>query len=214
MKKKKIISFYAIGVLLLLVLSFIGNIRRNIIDLKLYLNRSFNTKLIEKEKIILGNSLIYPTCFFPDSNIKKYSFPGETIGGITEWIKINDLSKVKTLHIWVGLNNILNGYSQKALEIETQKLLMEISAYKMKVVFWSVPHITIEEDGFFVKKEESNNSINTFNHYLAIIANENNFEYMEVNRVLGLNSIYREPDGVHLNCTAFNKLEEKFLVSE
>ena len=191
-----------IFILLFIIILFNKNlIRRQILDYKIETKRQ-KVNFINTKNLLIGNSLVSNPCINSSNrSFSTLSFSGELISGINLQLENFDSKTIKFQHlfVWIGLNNILNGYNYHEIINHFRVLLNSTQKVSKNTAIIEIPEIALKEDGFFVKNKESNNLIMKVNLKLKILCDSMNIKFLKVDE-LGFKKNIHSQDGVHLSC--------------
>ena len=200
LNRLKVLSLFFI--LLFIIILFNKNlIRRQILDYKIETKRQ-KVNFINKKNLLIGNSLVSNPCINSSNrSFSTLSFSGELISGINLQLENFDSKTIKFQHlfVWIGLNNILNGYNYHDIINHFRVLLNNAQKISENIAIVEIPEIALKEDGFFVKNKESNNLIMKVNLKLEVLCDSMNIEFLKVDELGNKKNIHSE-DGVHLSC--------------
>lgn len=142
--------------------------------------------------------------YFPNLKIKNYGIAGDTIQGVYSRINKALNQKPASLLVMVGHNDLCMQYSSEEAILRYEKICNEINKYEIENVFLS-GLLPID----FITKD----TVIDFNSRLKLLANKNNFTYIEVRENFINKSGKAEKelsDGLHLTQKGYDKLAEVF----
>lgn len=201
--KVKFIKISSLIFILLFIIIFLNKnlIRKQILDYKIETKRNI-VNFIYSKNLLIGNSLVSNPCINSSNrSFSTLSFSGELILGINLQLENFDSKAIKLQHlfVWIGLNNILNGYNYHEITKHFRVLLNNAQKISENIAIIEIPEIALKEDGFFVKNKESNNLIKKVNIKLEVLCDSMNVEFLKVDELGNKKNIHSH-DGVHLSC--------------
>lgn len=160
--------------------------------------------------VIVGDSMVsipdWEALINLDVEMLNYGIPGDTLAGVNARGTLLEQLKPDCVIYWIGINDVLRGYSDEHMQKELHRLAKHAGALDSSVVMIGLAPIHRS----WVDYRDSNDTVRRFNEKLAEMCEQYGFRYVEVSQILGddsdgLDSAYTV-DGLHLNGAGYEQL--------